>query len=190
MLEVEISPFHIYFPSGCVNNNDRNLGPFTIRCVTGTVCRIPDNPSLRWDELWRSANGSDGQPPPWCPQVRWGGGYHPERGGDGAGGIQARSLALLNGRASLWGGLYSGRYGGIWQACLWHLRFKMRSGWFAGKKFSAEEAAPAWSCILGKGRGVWICPYARQGRAFCMGWMSMCPDPILGRFVKGSRERD
>lgn len=116
MLEVEISPLHIYFPSGCVNNNDRNLAPFIIRCVTGTVCRIPDDPSLRWDELWRSANGSDGQPPPWCPQVRWrGGGYHPKRGGDGAGGIQARSLALLNGWASLWGGLYSGRYGGMWE---------------------------------------------------------------------------
>lgn len=29
------------------------------------------------------------------------------------------------------------------QACLWRLHFEMRSAWFAGKKFSAEEAAPA-----------------------------------------------
>lgn len=175
MLEVEISHLHVWFPSGRVNNN-RNLAPFLIRCVTGMVCWIPDEPSLRWDKLWRSANGSDGQPPLRCPQVRWGdGGCHPKRGGDGAGGIQARSLALLNGWAGLFGGILARQIRGdvrdVLQVWLWHLHFEIWPGWFAGKKFSAEEAALVWRCILGKGRCVWICPYVRQSRAFCVGWI-------------------
>ena len=116
MLEVEISPLHVWFPSGQVNKTNRNLTSSIIRRVMGTACWVPDKPSLRWAELWRSVNGSNGQPPLWCPQVRWRDrGYHPKRRGDGAGGVQARSLALLNGWASLWGWggwCYSGKCGG------------------------------------------------------------------------------
>lgn len=74
-----------------------------------TMCWIPDEPPLRWDELWRSVTGSSGQPPLRCPQVRWGDGSpQPKTHGDG--GIQVRTLALPNGWANLWGMLF----GQIW----------------------------------------------------------------------------
>lgn len=152
MLEVKISPLHIWFPSGCIDNSnwllynemcDENnvLDPRWAISEVRWAVEVSD-----WIQWAATSVVSTGEVRGWEPptQNTWRWGDSSEDSGS------AKWLRKPLGYV-IWADM---RWSETWSCgmCLWHLHFELWPGCLVGKKFSAEETAPAWSCILGKER--------------------------------------